>query len=492
MKSVLLTGRGRTDVPLVPVQRISLKTRGFVVRRTSLGVLMLALAVVHAAGPTPKQTTAPVTVGLDRVEAPPTLTLPHKEGGTPSHSPLPPATDKEVKSSVAVPQIHEAPVPTSGYALIDFQADYLMWWVRRPSLPIPLVTTAGNPFQDRPGVIGNADTRLLYGDQTVPLGMQNGIRGDLTIRYASDLPLSLHFGGFILTRQSKGFSAGSNDSGLPVLGQAIFNPLPNPPLTNVPGPGIFPVSLPPFNDRLLQVGSINIDQTINVYGYEANLAYDFVPAESCWTVRGLLGFRSVGLQETYSERAVSSSPEANFNVGPAPITGPPFSSIVIHDQIRTQSDFYGPQVGAYISRRLGLFQIDVTGKIAMGMTQNRVQLSGSSTGDGILTVPGGVRVTSSNAGGHSSDNFAVVPEARVDLGLALTRHLTAKFGYTFLYVSKVIRPGDQLDGVVNPALVPTSGLFNPFNPPPPDRPLAPNKLTDFWAQGISFALEMTY
>jgi hypothetical protein len=49
--------------------------------------------------------------------------------------------------------------------------------------------------------------------------------------------------------------------------------------------------------------------------------------------------------------------------------------------------------------------------------------------------------------------LSFVPEAGIDVGYQLTRHLRAKAGYTFIYWTDVVRPGDQIDPTTNNSLV---------------------------------------
>ena len=59
-------------------------------------------------------------------------------------------------------------------------------------------------------------------------------------------------------------------------------------------------------------------------------------------------------------------------------------------------------------------------------------------------------------------------EMRVQLAYQVGPHLSVHAGYTFLYWSQVVRAGDQIDLVVNPALLPP--------PVPGASPLRPAKV----------------
>ena len=53
----------------------------------------------------------------------------------------------------------------------------------------------------------------------------------------------------------------------------------------------------------------------------------------------------------------------------------------------------------------------------------------------------------------------MVPEVGINLGFQLTNNLKIYGGYSFLYWTNIVRPGDQIDTTVNPNLVPTSSTF---------------------------------
>ena len=81
----------------------------------------------------------------------------------------------------------------------------------------------------------------------------------------------------------------------------------------------------------------------------------------------------------------------------------------------------------------------------------------------------------------------MVPELGVRAGVQVTEHARVFVGYNFLYMSNVVRAGDQIDLRVNPnQLAPNNSLGGPA------LPAFTPKTTDFWAQGISLGLELRY
>ena len=77
-------------------------------------------------------------------------------------------------------------------------------------------------------------------------------------------------------------------------------------------------------------------------------------------------------------------------------------------------------------------------------------------------------------------------ESKTRLGYDLTCRLKATVGWSFLYWSSVMRPGDQIDTNVNPSQLPPGTLSG--IPSPQFKPV----MTDFWAQGLSIGLDYRY
>ena len=70
------------------------------------------------------------------------------------------------------------------------------------------------------------------------------------------------------------------------------------------------------------------------------------------------------------------------------------------------------------------------------------------------------------------------------------RHLKVFAGYSLLWVNTVARAGEQIDPVVNVSQFPIRSGNGPLAGPA--RPAFDFHATDFWAQGVSFGLEMRY
>jgi hypothetical protein len=87
--------------------------------------------------------------------------------------------------------------------------------------------------------------------------------------------------------------------------------------------------------------------------------------------------------------------------------------------------------------------------------------------------------------------MAIVPEVGLNIGYQATRSIRAYVGYDFLYLSNVLRPGNQIDRSINTSQTVQSAIAG-NSPAPGERPAVPLSGSEFWAQGIHFGLGLSY
>ncbi|MGH7134903.1 MAG: BBP7 family outer membrane beta-barrel protein, partial [Pirellulales bacterium] len=120
-------------------------------------------------------------------------------------------------------------------------------------------------------------------------------------------------------------------------------------------------------------------------------------------------------------------------------------------------------------------------------------LSGSTTFTDPLGkqtfLPGGVLVTTANMGRYYQSAFAVAPEGHFNLGYQLTPFVTVRLGYSFIYLSNVARPGDQVTRVTSPNRIPSDPSYGAAGPNPPAFQF---HTTSYWAQGLNFGLDLRF
>ena len=172
----------------------------------------------------------------------------------------------------------------------------------------------------------------------------------------------------------------------------------------------------------------------------------------------------------------------------------PTGSVSTYDKFDAENTFYGGQLGTRVHFERNRFSLDLTGKAALGVTQQLVVVDGGSflrdaTGGVVAAMPGGILAQTTNMGRHYQNKFAVVPEGNADFSYALTERLVLRAGYTFVYWSSVLRPGNQIDRTINPGVVPTDAGVGSAGPA---SPAFPYRTSSYWAQGANFGFEFRY
>ena len=101
---------------------------------------------------------------------------------------------------------------------------------------------------------------------------------------------------------------------------------------------------------------------------------------------------------------------------------------------------------------------------------------------------GGLFAQPTNIGQYTHNAFAVVPEGMLKLNYRFTDRMIGSIGYSFLYMSSVARPGDQINHAVNPSQL---TIATPTVTLPP-QPIFQFNTSDYWAQGITFGLDFRF
>jgi hypothetical protein len=366
--------------------------------------------------------------------------------------------------------------------------DYLLWWIKDGHLPFPLVLSGPND-NINPGALNQNGFPVLTG-RGIDYGTLSGVRVSAGGGFEADGRFGIEGNGFLLPQQSKIYRASSDANGNPVLGFRYFDtPF------NSGSEDIFQASIPVGNPLAGPFfGGVAVVSNTRLWGAEVNGVVVLAP-ESGLHLLALAGFRYADLSEDLSLQlqsfAIGNTP---LSFQGAPVPAP--SGIATTDFFRTRNQFYGGQVGLRGESCLGNFVVAYTGKVALGDMHEVVEVQGTSSmipnPGPITTVPNGQFAGPSNIGRRPNDEFAVIPEVEVKVGYQVTKWLRATVGYDFLYISRVARPGSQVDLVVNDSTNPVNAAFGvaPLDPTASPRPFF--RKTDFWAQGLTFGLELEF
>lgn len=368
-------------------------------------------------------------------------------------------------------------VPQDGW--LSFE--YLSWWQDGMSLP-PLITTSNDPnvAQADAGVLGVPSTQILFGGGDVLDDSFNG--GRLRFGVWLDKQHTWGIGGeyYELDQETASFNATS--ATLPIIARPFFNTL-----TGVEDSGITA-----FPGRTTS-GEISATARTEFVGGGFNLHYltwcregcgKFLfcqcPEKFCSRTESMIGYRYLQLDEGLM---ISESEVSNLTNAPG--------SLAITDNFTTRNQFNGFDFGMKYRRNRGFWIFDAMFRMGVGVTRQRVSITGQTVINDpnnvptVVTQPGGFLAQTSNIGTYKQDQFAVVPEFRTNISYQMTDHWRWTLGYTAIYWSNVVRPGDHISRDINP------NLF----PPPVDpfvgaqRPAFAWNTTDYWVQGLNVGAE---
>ncbi len=363
------------------------------------------------------------------------------------------------------------------------EANYILWWLRRGPLPEQaLVTTSSDkPINGSSGIVGQPNTQTLFGRNDLQWGGSSGVAATIGWNFTPDADWGIAATGFVLPRQTltTGFSSNAG-SGIPLITRPFFDTINN-------LEAAYDVSFP-----TLASGSINIQATTELWGYEVNVTHQQIGANGT-NLDMYFGFRSLGLDETLQFDAATKALAAN-TVTYLGNSIPIGSQVTTTDFFGTKNRFYGPQLGGGFNWHWGRLGATLTGKIAMGVNRQTVMINGDTTGLGTVTA-GGVLAQPSNSGIFNRDVFCLVPELNLKLDYEIRPWVHAHFGYNLLYWSSVVRPGSQIDRNIDITQVPIDQNYHSLIAGLPSQRSTPAftfRDTDFWAQGLNVGLEFRY
>lgn len=340
------------------------------------------------------------------------------------------------------------------------QVDYLLWWIQGQRIPTLATTLTGD--------------RLLGG--RLDSDSQNGlrVRGGTYFDCDGTCGLMVDFFGLDTSRDRVGVAGGGML--LPFTDMDLSNPANQTP----GGCGCLAELVGTATDvplDSLQLTSGTDVFSAGLYGRSRlNSWYDCCRQDCCCN-GGLCrcGFR---LDALYGYRYFSLDESLRL----AAVVAPPTGTITAIDRFRTENEFHGFDMGFVYEVERGRWSLATLGRVALGINNQRLTIAGEGNRGG------GLFAHYTNAGVYEHDAFTAIPEVNVTLSYALTCHLRARFGYSFLLLSNVIRPGSQVDTRVD------GRFFDATQPVPLTSPDAffpePRFETEsVWLQGLNFGLE---
>lgn len=341
--------------------------------------------------------------------------------------------------------------------------EYLIWWLREGRIPALLTTSS---FGSK-GELGQADTRVIYGDQRLETRHDDrfvGGRFMLGWYLGEERSWAIEGGAVFLERDSTYFKVVSDGSTL----------LARPYINAQDGSSVSEIIAGPTAAGLRN-GGFNGYSRIEFFSQEANLVRNLLDGP-LGRLDLLAGTRFLQMRDRLDLTAVGRLlPDQTTLYG-------------LTDHFRVHNAFYGGQLGLRGESTWGRWTLGGRGIVALGGTDQLVR----TFGDRIFQTPlvrdvqnFGLTVAPSNTGRFERTSFDAFYEVGVNFGYRLGEHVRLFGGYTLYVWNSPLRAGDQVDLVVNPNLI--TG-----QPGGSARPTIPFRDDLFWAQGMNFGLELTW
>lgn len=336
-------------------------------------------------------------------------------------------------------------------------AEYLLWTITPDNVP-PLLTTGPIGDGAQVGIPGRLDTQVLYGSNQLADTLRSGARFTAGFWLPGLDRLGVEVSYFFLGQGRSTFFADNNTN--PILMRPFIN-------AQTGEANVIPTAYPVTANGFQQTtGSFRVLNTSDLWGIEANLRGKLWCGPCAW-LDALVGYRHLDLTELLVIDDLENGER-------------------FIDRFSTRNNFNGGQLGIEgqwnFARR---FTVTGTAKVALGNVNQVLGINGQSN---VAFPPpavqsGGFLALESNIASREANRFAVMPNCGVKLGWNATENLRFFVGYEFLYLSNVIRVGEQVDPRINRNLIPGAASTSGSQP---QQPAVLFRTNDFWAHGVNF------
>lgn len=381
-----------------------------------------------------------------------------------------------------------------------FDAEYLLWWFKDSPVQVPLITTG--PFNGTStAVLNQPGTQVILGGAPVDTPAHSGMRFTAGWWIDNNAPMGLEAS--YLRLFTRGQQQSAQTTGLPGaanLAVPYFDNNGAGRASGTPGETIFVLPGPlTFNGQVVPgfQGGFTLAVSNSLQGAEVNGLIRGYRSES-FRLDGQIGFRWLEFQEDLSFSGQTQGVPGGLFAGQ-------FYNFT--DRFGTLNEFYGGQFGLRAEYVAGIVFVQCGAKIAVGDMQQRAVREGATQtssgnlffptmGTSNITIPGGVFTQPNNIGSSTHGAFSSVGELTVKAGCQLGPFTRLFAGYSLLGISNVLRPGDQIDHVINSTRTGLAAASrDTAGGPAASGPAAPTFLfqeASFWAQGLSCGLELQF
>ncbi|WP_417738041.1 BBP7 family outer membrane beta-barrel protein [Rosistilla oblonga] len=354
-----------------------------------------------------------------------------------------------------------------------FNAEYLLWSISGFDVPALVTNSPAGTPRSQAGILGEPETRILFGDQTLVDGSRSGGRFSLSRVLEPSGMKTVELSYFFLGQTNDTFSASSDGSG--ILARPFFSVEPG-----ATGPNAELVAFPGVLE-----GNISVTASSEMQG-GGIVAYQVIDRSDCRQIRLFAGYNYHELEESLEIRDFKRTLDSSLGLAVG-------TTIAEQDQFSTDNQLNSFVLGADLKARHRRVSVGLMMKLGLGNTNTTATLAGRTTttvplagGDDINSVNTGLLVLDTNRGIYEGNEFTMMPQLGIDLGFQINRGWSAHVGYDFIYWSRVLRPGDQVDTNLNLSQLAAGGLNGI---PAPEMPW---KVSDLRIHAIDFGLQLAY
>lgn len=339
--------------------------------------------------------------------------------------------------------------------------EYINWWIQDAAISTPLVTQNNNPsakgFIDEPG------TRVIIGagsnHDAFVFGNIGG--GRVTMgTWLAESQYGIEASVFALAKQKQSFNASSASGQIPII--------------NIPFYDVLNGSESGLLDGLPKTIAVNVSDTLQSLGMEVNGLYH-LNVSSCFPLDLSMGLRYFNLNETFVLR------DAVYHI-------PSLSNKILNlsDHFATRNNFYGIQTGARSKVSYHDFDVELMAKIALGLNAQSLAIRGETSLNQTVIQTVGLFAEPSNSGTFHQHPFALLPQLALKIRYHFNPEISSFISYDILYLSNVLRPGDQIDRRINKSQNIALGGTGVMTEPA--LPSVKFKTTSMWMQGLSVGI----
>lgn len=379
-----------------------------------------------------------------------------------------------IGQEAALPANSFSPFPddeANGYAMLEpssvftqpsrdrwITADFLFGWIEGGHLS-PLVTTtnAADVDQSVAGVLGEDTTDILL-QGTVNKNVVPGFQFGAGYLYDPENGHGIEAGFAFLGSQSSRFFFSSDQ--FPVLAVPFFNADTDEPASTL-------VAFTSTSTGVTQTGNVAVEaKTGNFYSVNLDLT-ERVWEDENQRLDVLFGYRFAYLNDSLRIHSQISP------VG----TG---ATVDTFDDFAAKNSFHGLDLGVRSSYTWDKLTLNLLAKFSPGRMHRTVTIRGrtASTSAGV-PPPGGMFAEPTNIGEHESNKWTLLPELATNATWQWTPNVAFRFGYSALFLTKVVRSDNQIDFTLSP-----SGAI-------PRPAFSPHQNTS-WVQTVNLGVDVTF